>query len=229
MSASIPVNPISLLTLPAFRLEQRSPALGARLTGWVMRKSRRRLDGRRRALLRDRHPLAAGGTALVLDDRTLTAAATLATLRALPAGRVGTIVSVGALADAADVAVLLAEARRVLRPGGRLFFVEPVTGAAGTNLRRAQLALGTLWRAATGSANAPRDLWNDLKAARFAALNFQSVNLPGLAGLPVPHIVGEAVMAATTTVATVRPVRRHWFGVAAPTLAWDQPAFAFFG
>lgn len=117
-------------------------------------------------------------------------------LAAEPDHRVDTVVSAQALAAADDVTMMLDEIRRVLRPGGRLVFVEPVASPVGSLRRRLQWALGPLWRQAVGLETPPRDLWNDLRAARFAQLRLESFTQPGLLGLRIPHLAGVAVTAA---------------------------------
>lgn len=171
--------------------------LGDRLRAWLGGKSLVRLAAGQRAQLERRRPGASRGEVLCLDRLRGTPAARLARLRGMPDASVDTVVSAGALAAADDVEALLAEAKRVLRPGGRLLFVEPVVAAAGSRLRRTQQALAGLWRLVAGTTLG--DLWNDLKTARFGRLDFERINLPALGGVPVPHIVGEAHL----------PPRRH--------------------
>lgn len=202
----------------------RRPATG-RLRAWLARRSRDRLLAAGRALLAEL--AAAPGEALSLDGQRGTPASRLARLRAAATASIDTVISIGALADAPEVALLLAEVKRVLRPGGRLLFAEPVSGPAGSRLRRLQRAWGRIWRTLAGTANQPRDLWNDLKLARFGQLHFQHAALPGLAGLPVPYIVGQASMPAVVPGAAAplaRPARPS-----AVALSWPAPAFAFFG
>ncbi|HET6146511.1 MAG TPA: methyltransferase domain-containing protein, partial [Polyangia bacterium] len=222
---------LSLVDFPAVRATP-APAPG-RLAAWLARKSRDRLVSDARALLA-RHAPAGAGDVLSLDCLRGTGDGRLARLRGAASASADTIVSVGALADAPDAAALLAEVKRVLRPGGRLLFAEPVSAPAGSRQRRVQRALGRVWQALAGTFSAPRDLWNDLKAARFDQLHFQDATLAGFGGVPVPYIVGQAVAAATATAATAAvrrapaPVPRRP-GVGAATLTWREPAFAFFG
>jgi hypothetical protein len=58
-----------------------------------------------------------------------------------------------------------------------------------------QWLLAPLWRRTAPVSRPPRDLWNDLRAARFAKLSFERFDEPGLLGLAVPHIAGVATKA----------------------------------
>jgi hypothetical protein len=199
------------------------PSLGARMLGWAARRNRARLAAHQRTFV-DVSP--DRGRSLTLDWQHDTAAERLTRLRATTTGTIDTVVSIGALADSADIKATLAEIKRVLGRGARLVFVEPVAAAVGTRRRRLQRALGRVWRLVVGSATAPRDLWNDLKAARFDQLAFRRVDVRGFGGVRVPHLVGEASVSTTRPAVAVSP-RGH--RAPAPTLALSQPAFAFFG
>jgi SAM-dependent methyltransferase len=220
MSAHALSATLSLDISYAAPLASAHPSSDERSPGWLARKNGSRLAARERALIAGKIE---GGRSLTLDAQRGTAAGRLACLRATAAGTIDVLISVGALAESPDVAMMLAEIKRVLAPGARLVFVEPVAAPIGTRLRRVQRSLGRVWRWLTGGTKAPRDLWNDLKAARFDRLAFQRVDVRGLARLPVPHLVGEAAVSASGIAVT----SRHRFGTSA--LAMSQPAFAFFG
>jgi SAM-dependent methyltransferase len=214
---------LSMERIPGLRPRRSGPSLRTRLKTWLARKSRARLTEVERALLERLPPTL--GEVLTLDGLRGLHAGRMARLAATGDASVDTVVSVAALAEAADVAKLLAEVKRVLRPGGRLLFVEPVAAPAGTRLRRLQRTFDWLWRVLAGSVRAPRDLWNDLKTARFGGLTYSQLAVPGLFRLPVPHLVGEALRTGVDGVrATPVPSRR-----ATPDLGTTQPAYAFFG
>jgi SAM-dependent methyltransferase len=231
MSISMHQGPFSMVNFQAVPTVQPGLSIGDRLHAWVARKTRARLARHERALIA-RHAGAGSegdaeagtvkGEVLTLDGQRGTPETRLARLRARPTGSIDAVVSVGALAGATDVGATLQEIQRVLRSGGRLIFVEAVTAPAGTRLRGLQRTFDWLWRLLAGSPTTLRDLWNDLKAARFDGLDFQHINLPGVAGLPVPHLFGEARMVAA------KPVTER-LSPAGRKVAWNQPLVAFFG
>lgn len=102
---------------------------------------------------------------------------------------VGTLV----LCSVQDPAAALREIRRVLRPGGRLLFLEHVAAPAGTRLRRLQGWARPLFRLIGDGCAPDRETGATLAAAGFARLECRPFHVP----LPVvsPHIAGVAVTA----------------------------------
>lgn len=205
----------------------------ARLAGWRAVRRRAQLASQERALLA-RAQVAPGARVLSLGGLGGILSTGLARLRGTADGSVDLVVTVAALADADDVMEVLAQVQRVLRPGGRLLFVEPVVARAGTRLRRAQRLWRWLWPVIAGAVHPPRDLWNDLKAARFQRLSLEHLNLVSL-GVPVPYIMGEAVVGESRSPRTRRPegaalASSPRSGVdRTPALGEAERAFAFFG
>lgn len=87
----------------------------------------------------------------------------------LPAedGSVDVVVSTLVLCTVPDPAAALAEARRVLRPGGRLVFLEHVAAPAGTPERRLQGWIDPVWRHLAGGCRLVRDTEATIRAAGF--------------------------------------------------------------
>lgn len=88
---------------------------------------------------------------------------------ALPfdAGRFDSVVVTYTLCSVRDVAAVLAEARRVLRPGGSLFFVEHGL-ADHARVARWQRRITPAWRKLTGNCHLDRDVARALRDAGYA-------------------------------------------------------------
>jgi SAM-dependent methyltransferase len=234
MSASMASQSLSLMTFPGIGGGRSARSWTARAQDWLTARSRIRLAPRRRAALLERLVDAPEEDVLTLDSQWGTPAGRIMRLLKEADGSAGTIISVGALADATDIEDMLREIKRVLRPGGRLLFVEPVTAAAGTRMRRLQKIWLGGWRVLAGALKAPRDLWNDLRVARFDRVTFQRRNLTALGGLPVPHLVGEAVLPALhrqPAPSIPRGSRPRDMSIVRSSLGLSLggPSFAFFG
>lgn len=116
-----------------------------------------------------------------------------ATAEELPFGTasVDVVVSTLVLCSVTDPRRALAEARRVLRPGGRLVFIEHVAAAHGTRLRWKQDLVAPLWSFCSDGCRPNQDTGRLLAKAGFSALDTSS--FMARAGLCSPHIAGEAV------------------------------------
>jgi ubiquinone/menaquinone biosynthesis C-methylase UbiE len=109
-----------------------------------------------------------------------------------PDGSFDTVVSTLVLCTVPDQEAALDEVRRVLRPGGRLLFIEHVraTGSAA----RWQDRLEPLWRRLFGGCHPNRDTVAAIEEAGFEIEMFESFYPPGpLSGL-MPHVQGSATV-----------------------------------
>ena len=77
------------------------------------------------------------------------------------------VVATLVLCSVADPAAALADARRVLRPGGRLVFLEHVAAADGTSRRAWQRRADPIWRHLAGGCRLTRDTERAITDAGF--------------------------------------------------------------
>jgi SAM-dependent methyltransferase len=104
----------------------------------------------------------------VLDVRAAGAEAT-----GLPDASVDAVVATLVLCTVPDPSAALAEARRILRPGGRLVLVEHVAAAPGSALGGLQRVLAPAWRWAFEGCDLQRDTAAAVHAAGFAEVSLQ--------------------------------------------------------
>jgi len=103
------------------------------------------------------------------------------------------VVSTLVLCSVSHPAKVLGEIIRVLRPGGKLIFIEHVAAPKRTNLRRAQNIFNSLNRIAADGCNCNRETWSYLKEAGFSELEISPIRMKGVMRLHSPHIMGYAV------------------------------------
>jgi SAM-dependent methyltransferase len=87
---------------------------------------------------------------------------------ALPDGSVDTVVCTLVLCTVPDLDATLTEIRRLLRPDGRLLFIEHVAAEPGTRLRRWQDRLARPWLRLAHGCHTNRDTEHALRHAGFA-------------------------------------------------------------
>ncbi len=85
----------------------------------------------------------------------------------LPDASADTVVSTLVLCTVKDLDATLAEARRVLRPGGRLLFIEHVAGEEGSRLHDWQRRAHGLWQGFACGCNTDRRTGDAIRAAGF--------------------------------------------------------------
>ena len=101
-----------------------------------------------------------------------------------------TVVSTFVLCSVADQGAVLAEARRVLRPGGKLVLLEHVRGEG--RVARWQERLTPLHRRLFGNCHLNRDTLAAATAAGFDTAAVERTHLPGTHALVRPGIQGVA-------------------------------------
>ncbi len=110
------------------------------------------------------------GVDLELHDR-------VAERTGLPDRSVDTVISSLVLCSVTDPAAVLAEVRRILRPGGTYRFVEHVAAPTGTPTRALQRALRRPWAWTFEGCSCERDLEGVIRAAGFASVDIEPYRL----------------------------------------------------
>jgi ubiquinone/menaquinone biosynthesis C-methylase UbiE len=109
-----------------------------------------------------------------------------------PDGIFDTVVSTLVLCTVPDQAAVLDEVRRVLRPGGRLLFIEHVRAAG--SMARWQDRLEPLWRRLLGGCHPNRDTVAAIEDAGFEIETFESFYPPDPLSSLTPHVQGSATV-----------------------------------
>ena len=109
-----------------------------------------------------------------------------------PDGSFDTVVSTLVLCTVPDQAAALEEVRRILRPGGRLLFIEHVRAAG--SMARWQDRLEPLWRRLFGGCHPNRDTVAAIEEAGFEIETFESFYPPDPLSVLTPHVQGSATV-----------------------------------
>jgi SAM-dependent methyltransferase len=111
----------------------------------------------------------------------------------LPDASVETVISSLVLCTVTDPAAVLAEVRRILRPGGRFSFVEHVAAKPGTPTRWSQRILRRPWGWVFEGCSCERDLTSEIGSAGFSHVDITPYRLHTLL-LPFnTHVAGTAI------------------------------------
>ncbi|QNE16726.1 class I SAM-dependent methyltransferase [Kribbella qitaiheensis] len=112
----------------------------------------------------------------------------------LPEASVDAVLSTVVLCSVTDLVAVLAEVRRVLRPGGQFVFFEHVAAPQGSWLYRLQRVAAPVTRRFDKGCNPARDIASAIQLAGFASVDLHRYVRPG--PLRIPFIAGTAVRAA---------------------------------
>ena len=108
------------------------------------------------------------------------------------AGSFDSVVSTLVLCMVDDLEAVVAEAHRVLKPGGQFLFYEHVASPGGPK-RWVQDRLNPLWRFATTGCNLNREIGEAIASAGFDSADFEAFDLSVGIPITIPNIVGRAV------------------------------------
>lgn len=102
------------------------------------------------------------------------------------------VVSTLVLCSVDDLAAVLQEVLRVLKPGGRFLFLEHVAAPKETQLRRMQHWIRPIWRAIGDGCCPERETWVLIEEAGFESVSYEHFRVPGI---PITSscIVGMAI------------------------------------
>jgi ubiquinone/menaquinone biosynthesis C-methylase UbiE len=85
----------------------------------------------------------------------------------------------------------LREILRVLKPGGRLLFIEHVAAPRGSRLRRIQNWITPIWKRLGDGCHPNRETWRELEYAGFGQVSYEAVTAP------VPVVSRQIIGVAT--------------------------------
>ena len=117
-------------------------------------------------------------------------------MKDIESNSIETVISTIVLCSVEKQSCALNEIKRVLKPGGKFYFMEHVVSERGTWLHRFQHLLNSLWYVLFDGCNITRDTANIIQNAGFAhvEINRFMANTLSCAFYPVyPHISGYAV------------------------------------
>ncbi|MFN8531241.1 MAG: class I SAM-dependent methyltransferase [Anaerolineae bacterium] len=104
---------------------------------------------------------------------------------------VDAVISTLVLCSVSDQDRTLKEILRVLKPGGRLAFVEHVAAPHGSGLRAVQGLIKPIWKVAADGCHTDRDTVSAVQRAGFSHVEVKAFRAP----IPVvsPHVAGKAI------------------------------------
>ncbi|NLH06841.1 MAG: class I SAM-dependent methyltransferase [Chloroflexi bacterium] len=111
-----------------------------------------------------------------------------------PANSFDTVLTTHVLCSVRDQSEVLAEVRRVLRPGGRFLFIEHVAAQPGTLNHRAQHAINPVWQWVGDGCHLTRDTGAAIRAAGFEHVEIRPYNVRVWPPLASPPVFGSAMV-----------------------------------
>ena len=105
------------------------------------------------------------------------------------------VVSTLVLCSVENLTTTLQEVLRVLKPGGRFYFLEHVA-AQETRLRRIQNGIRPLWKVLADGCHPDRETWVALENAGFASFQYQRFQATSFPAIVSSQIIGVATKKA---------------------------------
>ena len=110
----------------------------------------------------------------------------------LPDGSADAVVCTLVLCSVPDPGAVAREIVRILKPTGKLAFIEHVAAQEGTGLRKAQNLLNPINRFFADGCNCNRETWSILEHAGFSSLDLHHQVVKEAMSIHSPHIMGIA-------------------------------------
>ena len=111
----------------------------------------------------------------------------------LPGNSADVLLCTLVLCSVKDPATAVAEIKRVLKPGGKLIFIEHVAAPKQKALRLLQNIFNPVNRIIADGCNCNRETWNFIQEAGFTELQLSHHQMRGTFKLFSPHIMGCAI------------------------------------
>lgn len=103
------------------------------------------------------------------------------------------VISTLVLCSVPDLQQVLGEIYRVLKPGGKFYFIEHVAAPAGTLLRQVQDGIRPLWQILGEGCQSNRETGQALQTVGFSKVDYETFKAPLPIPIVQPHVMGVAV------------------------------------
>lgn len=111
----------------------------------------------------------------------------------LPDGNVDVVIFTLVLCSVKNPVQMINEIKRILKPNGKLIFIEHVAAEKGTKLRFLQGIFNPIGQLIADGCNCNRETCKLLESAGFQKIEFTNQKITGLIPFVSPHIIGYAI------------------------------------